>query len=501
MNDMSFPVQPAYSAKAKTALSRQPALFIDGDWVSSTGNATLDVIDPSTGKVISQIVDATEADVDAAVAAARTAFDDGRWTSLMPIVRESMIHKLGELVAANADELAELEAIDVGKPKAMAAEVDLPASIGQLHYFAGWTTKLTGESIDPMAKPGGSHHAYARREPVGVAAQIIPWNYPLIMLTLKVAPALAAGCTVVLKPAEQTSLTALRFADLVIEAGIPAGVINIITGNGHTAGAPLTTHPDVDKIAFTGSTDVGKIINKAATDSMKNVTLELGGKSPMVVFADVDIETVAGELAGAIFYNSGQTCIAGSRLFIHEDIYDEMIAEMKKHAEFWSPKPSLNPDAHMGPVVSQEQYDRVTEYIECGKKEGATVAMGGDAPDVEGFYINPTIFTDVTPDMRVVREEIFGPVLVVQKFSTTEQAIEKANDTPYGLAASVWTKDVSTMHKVCHGIKAGTVWGNCHFAIDPAMPFGGYKQSGQGREHGRYSVEAYTELKSVIVKL
>ncbi|MCJ9427781.1 aldehyde dehydrogenase family protein [Kordiimonas marina] len=503
MNDLSFPSQPGYSPAAQKALSRKPALFIDGEWVASTGDQLIDVYDPSTGKVICQIADATSDDVDRAVTAARRAFDDGRWTGLPPIAREVMIHKLGALLEQHMEEFAELEAIDNGKPKAKAMELDIPASIGQLHYYAGWATKIGGETIDPMVVPSGSFHAYTRREPVGVAAQIIPWNYPLIMATLKIAPALAAGCTVVLKPAEQTPLTALRLADLVNEAGFPPGVLNIITGYGHHSGAQLTTHPGVDKIAFTGSTEVGKIINKAATDTMKNVTLELGGKSPVVVFPDADVKAVAAGIAGSIFYNAGQTCIAGSRLYAHKTIFDDLMDALAEQAQNWRPGPSLMPESAIGPVVSNEQYERVLGYIDAGKKAGASVVTGGDTPSAcgNGYFINPTVFADVSADMKVVREEIFGPVLVAQRFENTEEAIAAANDTPFGLGASVWTKDLSTMHHVSARIKAGTVWGNCHSVIDPTMPFGGYKESGIGREQGNYGVKAYTELKSVIIQL
>jgi len=353
-----------------------------------------------------------------------------------------------------------------------------------------------------MSAPRGAFHAYVRREPVGVAAQIVPWNFPLLMAVLKIAPALAAGCTVVLKPAEQTSVTALRLADLVAESGFPPGVVNVITGLGETVGDHLVRHPDVDKVAFTGSTEVGKIINRAATDTLKRVTLELGGKSPVVVLPDVDIETAAQGAAGAIFFNSGQICVAGSRLFAHRSIFDKVVEGVAGAAQhFWQPGPSLAPDTHLGPLVSTEQFDRVMGYIEAGKRAGATVVTGGDAPGGEGYYVNPTVLVDVKPDMKVVREEIFGPVLVAQRYDEIDEVVKAANDTLYGLGASVWTRDVSKLHQIAARIKAGTVWGNCHAMIDPALPFGGYKQSGLGREQARQGIEAYTELKSVIVQL
>ena len=502
MNEMSrISAQPAYSDAASKALARKPQLFINGEWVDSTGGKTLAVIDPSTGREVSHFVDATDADVDRAVAAARTAFDDGRWTGLPPIAREMMIHALANLLEKHADEFAELEAIDNGKPKSIAAAVDIPGSIGMLRYMAGWASKLSGETANPMAAPAGAFHAYVRREPVGVAAQIVPWNFPMIMATLKIAPALAAGCTIVMKPAEQTSVTALRLADLPMEGGFPAGVLNSRTGLGETAGDRMVRHPDVDKVAFTGSTEVGKIINRAATDTLKRVTLELGGKSPVIVLPDVDVDATAGGAAGAIFFNSGQICVAGSRLFAHRSIFDKLIEGVAGHAQHWAPGPSLHPDTHMGPLVSDEQQKRVMDYIDQGKKAGASVVTGGDAVGSEGYYVNPTVLVDVHPEMSVVREEIFGPVLVAQRYDDLDEVAKAANDTLYGLGASIWTKDLSSMHKLAAKIKSGTVWGNCHSMIDPALPFGGYKQSGLGREQARQGVEAYTELKSVIIAL
>jgi phenylacetaldehyde dehydrogenase len=504
MNDMT-PIkleQRPYSAAAQAALARKPALFINNEWTQSSHGATIASEDPSTGKEISHFVDASDKDVDRAVAAARAAFDDGRWSNLPPMVRERTMHRLADLIEAQADEFAELEAIDNGKPKGMAAAVDIPGAISQLRFMAGWASKVAGETTAPYTMPAGTVFSYTVREPVGVCAQIVPWNFPLLMACLKIAPALAAGCTLVLKPAEQTSLTALKLADLVADAGFPAGVINIITGNGHTAGDRMVKHPDVDKVAFTGSTEIGKVINKNATDSMKRVTLELGGKSPVVVMPDVDIAATAPGVAGAIFFNAGQVCVAGSRLYAHRSVFDQVLEGMAQTGPFWAPRASLDPDAHMGAIISKEQHDKVMGYIEAGKRDGASIAMGGDAPSSDGgYFVNPTIMVDVNAQMSVVREEIFGPVVVAQRFDDLDEVAKSANDTSFGLGAGIWTKDVATMHKLAAKIKSGTVWGNCHAMIDTALPFGGYKQSGIGREQGRHGIEAYLETKTVIIQL
>jgi phenylacetaldehyde dehydrogenase len=502
MNEISpIAAQPAYSEGVTKVLARAPALFIDGEWVESRGGGTIAVYDPSTGKQVATIADASVEDVDRAVSAARRAFDDGRWNGLSPYQRERAIHRLADLIEQNTPELAEIESIDNGKPRSASLGYDMPRSVATLRYMAGWATKIAGEHVEPNNMPMGSVHAYTRREPIGVCAQIVPWNFPLMMAVQKIAPALAAGCTIVLKPAEQTPLTALRLADLIAEAGIPAGVVNIITGYGEVSGDRMVKHPDVDKVAFTGSTEVGKIINRNATETLKRVTLELGGKSPVIVLPDVDIRRTAAGAARSIFANSGQVCIAGSRLFAHRDVFDKLLEAVAENAAGWKVGPSLAPDTMMGPLVSTEQHERVLGYIEAGRKEGASVLFGGDSPGGDGYFVNPTVLVDVKPDMKVVREEIFGPVLAAQRFDDLDEVAKAANDTPYGLGASIWTRDISAMHKLAAKLKAGMVWGNTPSAADTALPFGGYKQSGFGRENSRHGIEAYLEVKTVAIAL
>ncbi len=496
---VAIAAQPAPSAGVAAFLRRPARLLIGGEWVQPAASERIPVIDPATGAEIASVADATRADVDKAVAAAREAFERGAWSTLLPAQREALIWRLADLIDEHADELAELESIDNGKTKQMAGIVDVPGARNYLRYMAGWATKIEGSTIDISvgAPPGGRINAYTRREPVGVVAQIIPWNFPLVMAAWKLGPALAAGCTCVLKPAEQTPLTALRLGDLIIEAGFPPGVVNILTGYGETVGAALVTHPGVDKIAFTGSTLVGKAINKAATDTLKRVSLELGGKSPVIVLPDADVESVIGGAAGAIFFNAGQVCAAGSRLYVHRKIFDRVVEGVGGAAQSIRLGPGLDPATQMGPLVSREQQERVISYIESGRNDGASVVAGGNTPSHPGFYVKPTVLADVNRAMRVVQEEIFGPVLVAQRFDDLDEVAALANDTPYGLSASIWSNDLKAVHRLVPKIKAGTVWVNTHGPVDANMPFGGFKHSGIGREHGRVGVEMYTELKSV----
>jgi len=491
--------QPAPSPIVAKFLKRAPRLLIGGEWVESKSQGRIPVIDPATGKEIASVVDASAGDVDRAVAAARAAFEKGPWADMLPADRQALLWKLSDLVEKHADELAELESLNNGKTKFMASIIDIPGTRDYFRYMAGWATKIEGSTFQTSihGPPGVKFHTYTAREPIGVVAQIIPWNFPLAMCAWKLGPALATGCTCVLKPAEQTPLTALRLGELIIEAGFPPGVVNILTGNGETTGAALVSHPGVDKVAFTGSTPVGKLINKAATDTLKRVSLELGGKSPVIVFPDVDLNTVIGGAANAIFFNSGQVCTAGSRLFAHRSIFDKVVEGISTAASSMKLGPGLDPQTQMGPLVSREQQERVLGYINAGRSEGASVTAGGDAPSHEGFFVKPTVLVNVKPEMKVVREEIFGPVLVAQRFDDLNDIAALANDTPFGLAASVWSNDVRIINRIVPKIRAGTVWVNCHNFVDPNMPFGGFKQSGFGREHGRAVLDLYTELKSV----
>lgn len=492
--------RPSIMTTTSAFLSRGHKLLIGGEWVDALDGRTLPVEDPATQEHISAVAAGGQADIDRAVAAARDALENGPWSRLSPIDRSRLIWRLGDLIEQAKAELAELEALDSGKTLTTATN-DVLGAADMFRYMAGWATRLNGETI-PVSSPG-DWHAYTTREPVGVVGQIIPWNFPIVMAAWKVAPALAAGCTIVLKPAEQTPLTALRLGELAIEAGIPDGVLNIVTGYGETAGAALAEHADVDKIAFTGSTAVGKLIVRASTGNLKKVSLELGGKSPAIVFPDADLDHAIRGTANAIFFNQGQSCTAGSRLFAHRSVYDQVVGGVAAYARSLKIGHGLDPSVDHGPLVSQAQHERVLGFIQSGRDEGAEIVTGGKAAGAAGYFVEPTVLARTSRDMRVVREEIFGPVVCVQPYDDTDlDAIAKfANDTEYGLAASIWTTSLRTAHLMAQKIKSGTVCINTHNYGDPAWPFGGTKQSGWGREMGKEVMEQYTETKSVAARL
>jgi phenylacetaldehyde dehydrogenase len=477
-------------------------LFIDGQWVDAASGRTFETPDPSTGDTLAHIAEGDTEDIERAVRAARRAFDDGPWGRLTASDRGRIIWKIGDLILEHADELAQLESLDNGKPFAVARAADIPLAADLFHYMAGWATKIEGNTINISVPymPGANFHSYTLREPVGVVGQIIPWNFPLLMAAWKLGPALAAGNTVILKPAEQTPLTAVRLAGLMAEAGIPDGVVNVVTGFGETAGAALAAHPQVDKIAFTGSTEVGKLIVHAAAGNLKKVTLELGGKSPNIVFEDASPEAVAGA-ANAIFFNHGQCCVAGSRLFVQQNRFDEVVAGVVEIAKSIKLGPGMEEGTQMGPLVSDEQLRRVTGYLDSGRDDGATALTGGTRYGDKGYFVEPTVLTNTTPDMKVVREEIFGPVVVAAPFQSLDDIAAAANDSEYGLGAGIWTQDISKAHALAKKLRAGTVWINCYNVFDASLPFGGYKQSGWGREMGHEALEAYTEVKAVTAQL
>jgi phenylacetaldehyde dehydrogenase len=498
MATIAAPVQ--LQSSVNEFLSKPRPMLIGGKWVNSASGKTFETYNPATGEVLARVAEGDREDIDRAVKAARKAFEAGPWPEMSPSERGRLLWKLSDLVAQHRQELAELETLDNGKPVFFSSIADVPSTVDTFRYFAGWATKVEGNTI-PISMPGAKYLAYTLREPVGVVGQIIPWNFPLIMASWKLAPALAVGCTVVLKPAEQTPLTALRLGELIMEAGFPEGVVNMVPGFGETAGAALAAHPDVDKIAFTGSTEVGRLIATAATGNLKKVSLELGGKSPNIVFPDADLKGAIPGSASAIFFNQGQCCTAGSRLFAHKSIFDKVVEGVCEETKKFRVGPGIEPSTNLGPLVSKEQLDRVCGYLESGTKEGAKTVVGGRKIGDTGYFIAPTVLVDVQPKMKVVREEIFGPVVTAIPFNEPDEVVNFANDTVYGLAAAVWTRDVSTAHRMAAKLRAGTVWINCYNVFDSALPFGGYKQSGWGREMGHDALELYTEVKSVCAKL
>ncbi len=474
-------------------------MLIGGKWIEAQSGKTFPVHDPATGNVIAHVAEGDAADIDQAVRAARKAFEEGPWHKMSPSDRGKLLWKLADLLEQHLEEFAQLESLDNGKPLSVARAADVPLAVDLFRYMAGWATKVEGSTIS-MSAPG-RYHAYTLREPVGVVGQIIPWNFPLLMAAWKLGPALATGCTVVLKPAEQTPLSALRLGELIQQAGYPDGVVNVVPGFGETAGAALAAHDDVDKVAFTGSTEVGKIILKAASGNLKKVSLELGGKSPNIVLPDADVDTAIPGAAHAIFFNHGQCCVAGSRLYVHKSQFDKVVEGVAEHAKKIKLGPGFDPQTQMGPLVSDEQLQRVTGFLELGNKEGARALAGGKRRGDQGYFVEPTVLVDTKEGMKVVDEEIFGPVVTAMPYDDVSEIVTRANNTMYGLAAAVWTRDVSRAHSLASKLKAGTVWVNCYNIFDAALPFGGYKQSGWGREMGKEALELYTEVKAVCVRL
>ena len=483
--------------KSKQPQIRQTQLFIAGKWVAAKSGKTFATINPATEEKIADIAEGDAADIDAAVKAAREQFESGEWSRMDARDRGKLMHRLADLIEEEIDDLAALESLDNGKPVRDARAADLPLTIDALRYYAGYADKIHGQTI-PIR---GDYFTYTRREPVGVVGQIIPWNFPMLMVAWKWGPALAAGCTIVMKPAEQTPLTCLRMAKLAQEAGFPDGVINVVPGYGPTAGAALVKHPDVDKIAFTGEGSTAQIIMREAAGTLKRLTFELGGKSPNIVFADSDLDAAAAGAHFGLYFNQGQCCCAGSRVFVEEKVHDKFVdkvAGMNKGRKLGDP---LDPTTEQGPQVDRAQFDKIMKYIDLGQKGGAKMLTGGKRFGDKGYYVEPTLFDAVTDDMAIAKDEIFGPVMSVLTFKDVDEMVARANKTTYGLAAAVWTRDVAKAHYFAKKIKAGTVWVNCYDVFDAGAPFGGFKMSGQGRELGEEGLKAYTETKTVTVSL
>ncbi|WP_019503923.1 aldehyde dehydrogenase family protein [Pleurocapsa sp. PCC 7319] len=473
-------------------------LLINNKWVESVSGKRFETINPATGEVICDLAEAEARDVDRAVEAARKAFTTGDWRQMSATRRGELLYKLADLIEQNQEELARIETLDNGKPLNESLNVDLPLVVSIYRYYAGWADKIQGKTI-PV---NGSYFCYTRHEPVGVVGMIIPWNFPLVLQAVKMAPALATGNTLILKPAEQTPLSALRIGELILEAGFPPGVVNILPGYGPTVGGAIANHLDIDKVTFTGSVEVGRqILSAAANSNLKRVTYHLSGKSPNIVFADADLEQAIEGAHLALFFNQGQVCTAGSRLFVEEKCYDEFVAKSVARAKQRRVGDPFDPKTEQGPQIDKTQFDKIRHYIRSGVDGGAKLLCGGERVGDRGYFIQPTVFADVQNQMEIAQEEIFGPVMSIIKFRDLDDVIKQANATPYGLASAVWTKDIAKMHAIASGIRAGTVWVNCYGVLDPAAPAGGFKQSGVGRELGEYGLQQYTEIKTVTVKL
>lgn len=486
------------SSPTKSFLDRTQNFLIGKDWVAGSGGEPIPVINPADGKIISAIGEASAGDVDRAVAAARKAFEEGPWPVMKPGERARQMNRIADAMEAHFEDLAQIETLDNGKPIKY-ARGDVLASIGAIRYFSGWADKIHGTTHN--VNMPGDYHVYTLKEPVGVVAQIVPWNYPLVMAAMKLGPALAAGCTVVLKPAEDTSLSALRLGELLLDAGLPEGVVNIVTGLGRTVGATLAAHKGVDKIAFTGSTATGKAIAQIAATDLKKISLELGGKSPNIIMDDANLEVAIPSSAMGIFFNSGQTCTAPSRLYAHKSVVEKVIAGIAAMGRGMKIAPGMDEDSDLGPLVSEQQLRRVSDYVEAGRAEGGEIVCGGKRSGDEGYFLEPTIIAQTNNQMRVVREEIFGPVLVVQAFSDADEAMRLANDSDYGLSAAIWTRDIGKAHRMAKAIKSGVVAINTPMGADWDVPIGGYKQSGIGRENGRDGLELYLQTKSVFTAI